>query len=191
VSLSSCDGQQRGGRTNLLFLFTESLEAELEGFRSFSGPHQLQQQQQGQQGAYGVVSPASSRSDLGPFSAGRHAFHPVEGLASAYGPHAGEHVSQSTLSETIRSVFIAGSGIGPPYGQGQQTVETFLRGVAMNEPEIYGVTSQALGGGGAGAVGGGLPGIGPSRGSSQLARKAMGHNLVIHLVQCAFSSFLL
>ncbi|GAA6012266.1 hypothetical protein JCM10207_002783 [Rhodosporidiobolus poonsookiae] len=144
----------------------------------------------------------------------QHAFYPLEGLGSAFRPsgppgstpsepYSVTAVRQLTLSDTLRSVFVAGAGMGPEGGIGQQTVETFLRGVMLAEPELYG-TTPTLGGLPIGEGVGGL-GLGAGAGAIQedsvlgadvgefsaewgLARGAMGRALVVHLVQSFFAS---
>ncbi|GAA5908507.1 hypothetical protein JCM6882_001286 [Rhodosporidiobolus microsporus] len=198
-----------------------SLEAELSAVRS-TQPAQPLEQLTNLPSAHGtepgsVLSQGSSRSAPGPLVTSRQpaAFPTVEGFNTAFVSGGGEGggdeeedtaVSRSSLSETIRSVFSAGAGLGRPGAPGQQTVESFLRGVAQSQPDYYarfaptlvgGSPGAAMSGesafGGPGAAGGfDAPGLVPnlSEGSAEwkMARKEMGRVLVIHLVQSFFAS---
>ncbi|GAA6044196.1 hypothetical protein JCM8097_006809 [Rhodosporidiobolus ruineniae] len=156
----------------------------------------------GPTGPGGIVSPASSHSDRTGLAHGGGAvvgFQPIEGLHSAFVPQQGRSAAQASLSETIQSVFVAGAGMGPPGGEDQRTVESFLHGIALSDPVLYGV-EQALGSGRMTELGLGLTEsmggsgiearLSLSEGSSEwsLARKQMGRTLVIHLVQSFFAS---
>ncbi|GAA5856914.1 hypothetical protein JCM8547_008461 [Rhodosporidiobolus lusitaniae] len=206
TGVSAADvGTGQSERVTELEARIQSLEGELDAFRAMSisqgRPAPSQALAHLPPGPGGVVSPASSRSDRigGVFGERQPTFQPVEGLSSAFAPpsSAAREASPATLSETIRSVFVAGAGVGSPHGPGQQAIETFLHGEMLKDPGLYGSPLALAGpfaGGGGGEGSGqtsgssGSPSIGESSKEWKIARKAMARNLVIHLVQSFFAS---
>ncbi|GAA5986043.1 hypothetical protein JCM10908_006382 [Rhodotorula pacifica] len=92
----------------------------------------------------------------------------------------------TSLTESISATFRLATGLEGPKADPQQrtTVETFLRGLAVQYPELYlpGSTSRAA------FVGGGPYDVTESSTEWNLARGAMAKMLSIHLVQAFFSS---
>ncbi|GAA5840094.1 hypothetical protein JCM11251_000603 [Rhodosporidiobolus azoricus] len=188
-----------------------SLEAELEASRILQ-PSQLTQQ------AGGVTDPgpaqpgsvlsheSSTSAAAGPLIVGRQpaAFPTIEGFSTSFvRGHDGEQVQDapSSLSDSIRTVFSAGAGLGPPGSTGQTTVEAFLHDVAQSQPDYYrrfapslvdGMPGESAPGavGAEGAFGASrmAPHLGEGSPEWKLARKEMGRVLVIHLVQSFFAS---
>jgi hypothetical protein len=111
--------------------------------------------------------------------------------------HACEPVDQATLSETIRSVFTTGVGMGLSHGQARQTMEKFLHGISLANPELYRRISLA-------PYEQGMPSVTSESGGSRrrrstaslsgsrewkLAKKELARTLVVHLVQGTFHFF--
>ncbi|GAA5973486.1 hypothetical protein JCM11641_006486 [Rhodosporidiobolus odoratus] len=182
----------------------QTLEAELDLLRAAEPPVNPATQPgaegvpsgMGVGGSAAVVSPASSGFEHFSRFQTPAAFHPVEGISSAFQAPSSAGVAhpgvvQSSLSETIRSTFVVGAGMGPPGGAGQQTVETFLRGVALGEPELY-APARRISPGVASGLGAGeafeASRLGEGAPEWRIARSEMSRVLVIHLVQSFFAS---
>ncbi|BGP42105.1 hypothetical protein JCM10450v2_006191 [Rhodotorula kratochvilovae] len=123
------------------------------------------------------------------------AYPALEGMPRAGLNALDDRAAGATLSETIHDVFSGGAGLargGAAAQAGLKTVEIFLRGVALQEPEVYAVASAGLGplmgpeGGQAAALP--LPPPSESDVDWKLARGAMAKMLVVHLVQSFFAS---
>lgn len=94
--------------------------------------------------------------------------------------------ARSSLSESIHAVFSQGAGLGEPGSVGDKTVEIFLRGVALQDPDLYSVALRGLGPlRAAPGEPGRLPPVSENAAEWKLVRSAMGQMLVVHLVQCA------
>ncbi|GJN92545.1 hypothetical protein Rhopal_005575-T1 [Rhodotorula paludigena] len=96
--------------------------------------------------------------------------------------------ARSSLSESIHAVFSQGAGLGEPGSVGDKTVEIFLRGVALQDPDLYSVALRGLGPLLGPGEPGRLPPVSENATEWKLVRSAMGQMLVVHLVQSFFAS---
>ncbi|GAA6048818.1 hypothetical protein JCM3770_003637 [Rhodotorula araucariae] len=129
---------------------------------------------------------------------GTPAFPALEGLPRTGVNALDDTAATAPLSETIHHVFSSATGLtrGGPVAQARlRTVETFLRGVVLQEPSLYAVVGAGLAPLGSDGQNRGeralpLPLAPPSETDMdwKLARSAMAKMLVVHLVQSFFAS---
>uniref|UniRef100_A0A0K3CFP7 BY PROTMAP: gi/472585190/gb/EMS22756.1/ C6 transcription factor [Rhodosporidium toruloides NP11] gi/647400044/emb/CDR45149.1/ RHTO0S10e05534g1_1 [Rhodosporidium toruloides] n=1 Tax=Rhodotorula toruloides TaxID=5286 RepID=A0A0K3CFP7_RHOTO len=113
-------------------------------------------------------------------------------------PHPGSPGSLVTLTESLSAAFELGAGLREPGPEGEQrgrTVEVYLRGVAMHNPELYSLAAKGLGpipdrnrAGGIGRADQGLPTISEEQPEWRLARAWMARTLVVHLILFFYNS---
>ncbi|GEM10503.1 C6 transcription factor [Rhodotorula toruloides] len=189
-----------------------TLEAELEAFRAhppMRGGHfarNLDPRVRKGSAALGSDELMGSGSNSSASGPSRHQSGPVVPYPHVAGvqdfaspkPHPGSPASLVSLTESLSAAFELGAGLRQPGPEGEQrgrTVEIFLRGVAMHDPELYSLAATGSGpipdcnrAAGNGRPDQGLPTISEEQPEWRLARAWMARTLVVHLILSFYNS---